>query len=566
MLRNGTPEMQAAADENDEDEALRNAEQRLEQLERAKKIGEQLQGVYEELAGIMAVSGTGVEHDFSKIVSDLRRQENELRRERNESRKDIEEKYGIDEKLDEYNSAMDAVDRLYNAKLDNLRANASEKIRDLASKYVDEQIKENRLDLSDYADKTIKQIRGQLDVLWDIYGQIQNELVLAQGEQTVAEALGEDIDSTLLSKIEMLKESLAQLGIVIENTEDESSKKLFENIRQIADSVSSLGNSFTNLGESLDNVNLSGFGEALSFVGGLTSSLMSALADPSPMGWVNFGLNVLVSVINLIADSIQQARESAEEFRLAMIDYHNSLRLMETDLNDEDYDTIFRPSGSGDYLLLLLKTPMKVYLKEGLTVTRENACILYTPGFPQHYQAVRRFCNSYLHFSSGENPAQRFRLPENRIFYPTDPQEFDVYFRRLQQEFFSSSPYREEVIHCLATELFIALSRSLSHPAAQKEEMAALYPAFQKLRLEMLSNCGQDWSLERLCKSVPIDLHRILQRTADLRHGLPERFTHPGCKPVHHLLHDRGDLCLHSLPDCASVRRHNLPHIISHSS
>lgn len=341
MLRNGTPEMQAAADENDEDEALRNAEQRLEQLERAKKIGEQLQGVYEELAGIMAVSGTGVEHDFSKIVSDLRRQENELRRERDESRKDIEEKYGIDEKTAEYESAMDAVDRLYNAKLDNLRANASEKIRDLASKYVDEQIKENRLDLSDYADKTIKQIRGQLDVLWDIYGQIQNELVLAQGEQTVAEALGEDIDSTLLSKIEMLKESLAQLGIVIENTEDESSKKLFENIRQIADSVSSLGNSFTNLGESLDNVNLSGFGEALSFVGGLTSSLMSALADPSPMGWVNFGLNVLVSVINLIADSIQQARESAEEFRLAMIDYHNSLRLMETDLNDEDYDTIF---------------------------------------------------------------------------------------------------------------------------------------------------------------------------------------------------------------------------------
>ena len=341
MLRNGTPEMQAAADENDEDEALRNAEQRLEQLERAKKIGEQLQGVYEELAGIMAVSGTGVEHDFSKIVSDLRRQENELRRERDESRKDIEEKYGIDEKLDEYNSAMDAVDELYNAKLDNLRVNASEKIRDLASRYVDELIKSNRLDLSDYADKTIKQIRGQLDVLWDIYGQIQNELVLAQGEQTVAEALGEDIDSTLLSKIEMLKESLAQLGIVIENTEDESSKKLFENIRQIADSVSSLGNSFTNLGESLDNVNLSGFGEALSFVGGLTSSLMSALADPSPMGWANFGLNVLVSVINLIADSIQQARESAEEFRLAMIDYHNSLSLMETDLNDEDYDTIF---------------------------------------------------------------------------------------------------------------------------------------------------------------------------------------------------------------------------------
>lgn len=353
MLRNGTPEMQAAADENDEDEALRNAEQRLEQLERAKKIGEQLQGVYEELAGIMAVSGTGVEHDFSKIVSDLRRQENELRRERDESRKDIEEKYGIDEKLDEYNSAMDAVDRLYNAKLDNLRANASEKIRDLASKYVDELIKENRLDLSDYADKTIKQIDQQLEVLKGIYEKIQQELALSMASVGSTVMHGGIVRPETLSWIQTLQEALRQIGGedtdgdgkneggLIGNTADEKIKKIYENARQAADSVSSLGDSFTNLGESLDNANLAGFGEALSFVGGLASSLIATLSDPSPMGWVNFGLNVLVSVINLIADSIQQARESAEEFRLAMIDYHNSLRLMETDLNDEDYDTIF---------------------------------------------------------------------------------------------------------------------------------------------------------------------------------------------------------------------------------
>ena len=205
------------------------------------------------------------------------------------------------------------------------------------------------------------------------------------------------------------------------------------------------------------------------------------------------------------------------------------LHFCEYNRSNQDYDTISRPSGSGDYLLLLLKTPMKVYLREGLSVTRENACILYTPGYPQHYQAVRRFCNSYLHFSSDEDPAdrpaensgkcpaetlaedpseniaQRFCIPENEIFYPPDPQELDVYFQRLQQEFFSSSPYREEAIHCLVTELFIALSRSLSHPAAQKEEMAALYPAFQKLRLEMLTNCEQDWSLERLCRRVSLE-------------------------------------------------------------
>ena len=45
-----------------------------------------------------------------------------------------------------------------------------------------------------------------------------------------------------------------------------------------------------------------------------------------------------------------------------MIDLH----FCEYNRSNQDYDTIFRPSGSGDYLLLLLKTPMKVYLRRAL--------------------------------------------------------------------------------------------------------------------------------------------------------------------------------------------------------
>ena len=38
-----------------------------------------------------------------------------------------------------------------------------------------------------------------------------------------------------------------------------------------------------------------------------------------------------------------------------------------------DYDRIYRPGGSGDYLLLLLKTPMKCHLKGKLEISGENA-------------------------------------------------------------------------------------------------------------------------------------------------------------------------------------------------
>ena len=342
MLRHGSPEMQAYADEVDEDALEESMRKRLKELQEAEKISERLRGVYEELAGIMAVSGSGVEHDFSKIVSDLRKQENDLRRERDENRKDVQKRFDINENVDEYNSAMEAVDRLYNAKLENIQANAGEKIRDLASKYVDEQIKANRLDLSDYADKTIKQIQGQLDVLWEIYGAIQNELVSAQGEQSIAEALGEDIDSTLLSKIEMLKEALAQLGIVIENTGEEKAKKIFSDIGQVANDISALGNTITSLGEAIDNTNLAGFGEALSMIGGIASNLSSVLASPSAMGWVGFALSTINSITMAIINSVAQARESAEQFKQAMIDYRNSLNLDSLNINEQDYDKIFR--------------------------------------------------------------------------------------------------------------------------------------------------------------------------------------------------------------------------------
>ena len=91
-----------------------------------------------------------------------------------------------------------------------------------------------------------------------------------------------------------------------------------------------------------------------------------------------------------------------------------SIQFCEYNRSNPDADRIYRPQGSGDYLFLLLKTPMKVYQENGILITGENACILYTPGRMQHYQAVQKFRNSYLHFVAQENPAEYFQLPQKK--------------------------------------------------------------------------------------------------------------------------------------------------------
>lgn len=181
------------------------------------------------------------------------------------------------------------------------------------------------------------------------------------------------------------------------------------------------------------------------------------------------------------------------------------LNFCEYNRSNQDYDTIYRPAGSGDYLFLQFKSPMKVYIEDKIVITKGNACILYTPGMPQHYQAVHRFRNNYLHFSSDESPARSFPMPENAVFYPENAVQIDSLVSRLQQEYFSGLPHREEAVHALMTLLFLSVSRSMARETVQKEDAGHLYPLFQGLRLEMLTQCEKDWDVERLCQRVNLE-------------------------------------------------------------
>ena len=52
-----------------------------------------------------------------------------------------------------------------------------------------------------------------------------------------------------------------------------------------------------------------------------------------------------------------------------------SVQFCEYNYSNPDYDQIYRPKGSGDYLFLLFKTPMKVYLNHQLTLSKENTTV-----------------------------------------------------------------------------------------------------------------------------------------------------------------------------------------------
>ena len=72
-------------------------------------------------------------------------------------------------------------------------------------------------------------------------------------------------------------------------------------------------------------------------------------------------------------------------------------------------------------------------------------------------------------------------------------------------QYFSLAEYRDEYIHCLISQMFISISRDLLHRADRKEDGENLYLLFQNLRLKMLSNCQEEWTIERLCQEVNLE-------------------------------------------------------------
>ena len=182
-----------------------------------------------------------------------------------------------------------------------------------------------------------------------------------------------------------------------------------------------------------------------------------------------------------------------------------SIHICEYNRSNADYDIIYRPEGSGDYLFLLFKTPMRVYAGKQFSITQENACIFYTPGHEQHYQAVQKFRNSYVHFWCNEDLGARYGIVPNMIFYPQNTEEIDEYIRCLQREYITKDPYAAEYEETLVRQMLITASRGMLLHRKAAAEPEGLYREFQELRLAMLSHYEKEWTMEKLCERANME-------------------------------------------------------------
>lgn len=171
-------------------------------------------------------------------------------------------------------------------------------------------------------------------------------------------------------------------------------------------------------------------------------------------------------------------------------------------ISNADRDTIYRPKGSGDYLFLLIQSPMEFKAPKLSAPAKPGACVLYTPGHPQHYQAVRGFRNSYVHFSAEPGDLAPYQIPENTVFYPGSSDELNSLLKQIYAEYLTKELHYQKRLDSLVTLLAVSLSRRINSISQHGNQEMALLMSFQKARLQILSQCWEDWNTEKMCGLV----------------------------------------------------------------
>lgn len=167
--------------------------------------------------------------------------------------------------------------------------------------------------------------------------------------------------------------------------------------------------------------------------------------------------------------------------------------------SNPDQDMINRPSGSGDYLFLYLITPMKIRLGAETLVTKEHAFLLYTPGEAQIYQAVKRFKNSFVHFTCDDDRfLTDYDLPANRVVYLPDPGAVNTILRNIYMESVLKQDYYPEQTDLLMRQLFILFSRQLHTCPDDAGIPADFYEEFRKARIEILTHIDREWNTDNM--------------------------------------------------------------------
>lgn len=167
--------------------------------------------------------------------------------------------------------------------------------------------------------------------------------------------------------------------------------------------------------------------------------------------------------------------------------------------HDADFQ-IQRPTGSGDYLLLLIKTPAIFSLDSKDIIAEPNSCIVFREGTPQFYRVCgTQFSNDWFHFAIANDEMNFFKaldIPFDKVMPLGNINDLSLIIKNMCYENYSSNLYKTDSVELYMKLFFIKLSEKIHSQG--KETASSYYDKVSILRSKIYNMPYHDWNVDGL--------------------------------------------------------------------
>lgn len=175
---------------------------------------------------------------------------------------------------------------------------------------------------------------------------------------------------------------------------------------------------------------------------------------------------------------------------------------------------INRPTGAGDWLILIVKTPSVFRVNGETRKMPSKAFIIYTPEFPQYYRPdCDVYYDDWIHFWPDEDEImlmKQLELPLNEPISVADVSDLSAIARNMCYEQYSANKHRRESVTLYFQLMLYKMSEKVTTRFELRNVSEGLY--FEKLlwtRETVYRWPGRDWSIDEMAKELSLSRSRF---------------------------------------------------------
>lgn len=172
---------------------------------------------------------------------------------------------------------------------------------------------------------------------------------------------------------------------------------------------------------------------------------------------------------------------------------------------------IDRPLGSGDFLLLIIKTEAFVVLNEAPQRVLPYSAILFKKNKPQIYGSIdREYGNDWIHFEinkAEEHAISALGIPFHTIIPLHEATEFSNFVRSIFLEWHSQNTHKEVSMQRYFDLILLKLSEQRMEQDPKRDHL--YYNLFNTLRNDIRLSPQNDWSIDFISKRLNLSRSHV---------------------------------------------------------